>query len=269
MTGSAQLRISDLRALLELVHECRDLGDDANAWRVHFGEKIGAMIGADLAIVLEAEGCTSPQPRDLGVAEWGWDNGFERKGWIAALEEFHRNPHYSISLNRYFGRLAKQDGVVHSRREMIADREWEPTFERNCIHVVCGFDETSYCFRSIPGGDFAGVMVFRAIGERAFGPREHAVLAEAQRSIAPLVGGPLARFRDPLPSELRPRERQVLKCFLEGDSDKQVAMRLGLSVYTVNEYAKKIYEHFGARSRSELLARWVRRGWSNRAAWAD
>ena len=53
----------------------------------------------------------------------------------------------------------------------------------------------------------------------------------------------------------------MLRCLLEGDSDKQVAARLRLSPATVNEYTKRIYRHFRVTSRAELLARWVRRGW--------
>jgi DNA-binding NarL/FixJ family response regulator len=83
------------------------------------------------------------------------------------------------------------------------------------------------------------------------------------------MGGPLARFTDPSPYELPPRARQVLACLLEGDGDKQVAARLAISGHTVNQYAKAIFQHFGVRSRAELLARWIRRGWGNTFPWVD
>jgi DNA-binding CsgD family transcriptional regulator len=52
---------------------------------------------------------------------------------------------------------------------------------------------------------------------------------------------------------------------LEGDGDKQIAARLVLSKYTVNQYTKLIFRHFGVNSRPELLARWVRRGYGGRS----
>ena len=64
-----------------------------------------------------------------------------------------------------------------------------------------------------------------------------------------MIGGPLARFAEPSPAALAPRARRVLKCLLEGDSDKQIAARLGLSVNTVNWYAKQIHGHFGVQTR--------------------
>ena len=68
---------------------------------------------------------------------------------------------------------------------------------------------------------------------------------------------------------MTPRVRQVLQCLLEGDSDKQIACRLSISRFTVNQYTKIIYGHFGVQSRTELLARWVRRGWGGRFPWAE
>jgi DNA-binding CsgD family transcriptional regulator len=44
---------------------------------------------------------------------------------------------------------------------------------------------------------------------------------------------------------------------------------LSISRYTVNQYTKIVYRHFGVQGRAELLARWVKRGWGARCAWAD
>jgi DNA-binding CsgD family transcriptional regulator len=73
----------------------------------------------------------------------------------------------------------------------------------------------------------------------------------------------------PSPFELAPRVRQVLRCLLEGDGDKQIARRLGISPYTVNQYTKVIYRHFRVASRAELLALWIRRGYPKGFAWAS
>jgi DNA-binding CsgD family transcriptional regulator len=57
---------------------------------------------------------------------------------------------------------------------------------------------------------------------------------------------------------LPPRPRQTLQYLLDGCSEKQIAVALGLSVNTVHHYVKHLYRHFGVSSRSQLLARWVR-----------
>ena len=59
-------------------------------------------------------------------------------------------------------------------------------------------------------------------------------------------------------ARLSPRQQQTLKHLLAGDSEKQIAGKLALSRHTVHVYVKGLYRHFGASSRAELLARWVR-----------
>lgn len=57
---------------------------------------------------------------------------------------------------------------------------------------------------------------------------------------------------------LSPRTKEILQLLLAGNSEKQVAHHLGLSLNTVHHYVKQLYRHFGVSTRSELLARWVR-----------
>ena len=68
------------------------------------------------------------------------------------------------------------------------------------------------------------------------------------------------RSYDPSPADLPPRQRQALACLLDGDGDKQIAARLGLTRNTINDYTKAIYRHFGVKGRAQLQARWIRRG---------
>jgi len=60
--------------------------------------------------------------------------------------------------------------------------------------------------------------------------------------------------------------RQTLACLLDGDSEKQLAARLGLSHATIHQYVTTIYRHFGVGSRGQLLALMIKRirrhGWS-------
>jgi DNA-binding CsgD family transcriptional regulator len=60
----------------------------------------------------------------------------------------------------------------------------------------------------------------------------------------------------PLPT-LSPRMKQTLQRLLAGDSEKQIAARLGLSRHTVHVYVKALYKGFAVSSRGELLARFV------------
>jgi DNA-binding CsgD family transcriptional regulator len=80
----------------------------------------------------------------------------------------------------------------------------------------------------------------------------------AAQELGPLLGTVLAAG-DPGWSNLPPRWRQTLDCLLDGDSEKQAAVRLGISPQTAHQYVKGLYGHFGVSSRGELLALFLRR----------
>jgi DNA-binding NarL/FixJ family response regulator len=60
-------------------------------------------------------------------------------------------------------------------------------------------------------------------------------------------------------AKLSRRQRQTLQFLLEGDLEKQVAAKLGVSRHTVHVYVKALYKHFGVNSRGELLAKCLSR----------
>jgi DNA-binding CsgD family transcriptional regulator len=76
-----------------------------------------------------------------------------------------------------------------------------------------------------------------------------------------LIGTALASASEPSLADLAPRQRQVLACLSEGDSEKQVAARLGIGIATVHTYVKALYRHFRVAGRAELLAWFVRRAY--------
>jgi DNA-binding CsgD family transcriptional regulator len=75
------------------------------------------------------------------------------------------------------------------------------------------------------------------------------------REVCRFLGTKLADMFGPTVTDLAPRLRQVLTFLLEGDGEKQVAARLGISRHTVHEHVKRLHRHFGVASRSELLSR--------------
>ena len=269
MSRSARLRLSDLRAVHQLVGECRELGDDPILWRRHLLAWAARLAGAGFCVLGEVGDGKLPSRYDLGTVDLGADNGFDRAGWLRSLKEFRADSFFNPHMNAMFDRVPP--GVVPSRADLVPDREWYTSFcYQTCLRTL-GADASIFCMWPIPGalGDYNVLYLLRPTGERDFNGRQRATEAEAMAMVAPLLGGPLARLHEPAPTELPPRLRQVLRCLLEGDSDKQIAARLRISRYTVNQYTKGIYRRFGVGARSELLARWVRRGWGGRFAWAD
>jgi DNA-binding CsgD family transcriptional regulator len=270
MSKSSLLRPSDCRSILKLIGECRDLGDDRDAWRIHFVEHLAGLVDADIGSCGEMA-CEGPGVhRSVGVCHWGYENWASPDVLGAIFEATQTDPDLYRSIVRYFRRLMRDDGICLSRRQVIDDRDWYGSPDFLDVHRTFGMDHILWCFGSVPdraGSEFGGVVLYRAIGRRDFGARELSIVREAHAGVAALLGGPLARFHEPSPRDLSPRVRQVLAGLLDGEADKQIAARLGLSGYTVNQHTKRIFRHFGVNGRPELLARWIRRGWGGRFPW--
>jgi DNA-binding NarL/FixJ family response regulator len=62
------------------------------------------------------------------------------------------------------------------------------------------------------------------------------------------------------PSEaLSPREQEVLDCLAKGFLYKEIAEKLGISYETVHTYIRRIYEKLQVRTRTEAVAKFLRR----------
>ncbi len=62
------------------------------------------------------------------------------------------------------------------------------------------------------------------------------------------------------PSEgLSPREQEVLDCLSQGFLYKEIADKLGISYETVHTYIRRIYEKLQVRTRTEAVAKFLRR----------
>src|SRR5947209_740382 len=89
-------------------------------------------------------------------------------------------------------------------------------------------------------------------------------VARGDGYISPAVSGALlSDFRkdvtDPV-DLLSPREREVLQLIAEGKTNKEIATKLNLSVYTVDSHRGKIMEKLNLHSTGELVRFAIKRG---------
>ena len=72
------------------------------------------------------------------------------------------------------------------------------------------------------------------------------------RLLRPHLDAALRRLAFPTP-KLTPRETAVLRCVRDGDSNIQIARRLGITEATVEKHLQHIYNRTGAQSRIQAL----------------
>jgi DNA-binding CsgD family transcriptional regulator len=255
MGKSQRLRLSDVRGIFHLLGECRELGEDAEAWPVHMQAGLCRLTQAQLGVggLVRHVG-----PERLMVpihfADHGWPDERSRAQFQALLND-------PVVLNNLvvqrFHQLAAPC-VTRTRQHLVDDRRHYASDYHHQCHRPFGLDHGLLSRYQPPGRDWHHELALvRATGDPPFDRRECRVLHLFQLEIGPLIGDALVSTEEPQP--LSPRLRQTLDALLEGNSEKEAALRLRLSVHTVHEYVTALYRHFGVSSRAELLARFLRR----------
>ena len=257
MGESASLRSRDYRAILRLVGECRDLGADPVAWRLHLLTELCAEMGGRVGAGGEATGMAREQFIPLSTVDVGWENDGQRQ---AMIDWMQRQAESRAPTALLPWRAPIIGPLIMGRDDVFTDDEWYSSVQFCDYMRRSELDHLVFSLQPVTFGSdhYCGLMIFRTLGERRFSRRHKFFLTTLHREIAPLVGRQLAAAHEPSAMQLSPRLRQVLDCLLEGDSEKQVAARLGLSPQTVNQYVKAVYRHFLVNSRAELMARWIR-----------
>ena len=256
MSKSGQLRTRDIRDAYRLIGDCRDLGADPVLWYSRMLEGLTGRMGAVAATGGEGRWQRpGGLPTPASAFSVGLDATVERRYQAYVLGSGTSSDPTLKALSQIPGRL-----VIRSRRELIPDAAWYRCGLFNDYFKSLRLEHPLYSICQVSDNHAVSVAgLYRAVGDRDFSDRDRQWLRFFHAELARLIGTSLVSVFDPDPLRLPRRERETLACLLEGDSEKQVAARLGLSPLTAHQYVKSLYRRFGAQSRAELLAYFLRR----------
>jgi DNA-binding CsgD family transcriptional regulator len=260
MGKSDLLRVQDVRDAYRLIGECRDLGGEPALWHFRMSAGLCRLIGAEAASGGEGVWIRPHAIRPISA----FDN-FDPIGRERLMAYFREN---GPAADPIFGALRRVPGrlITCTRRELVPDRVWYRCASFNDYRRVAGIDhQLTSIYQVSDEGAISGISLHRAMRTRDFSPREQRLLKFFHGELGRLIGRQLVSATEPSPGTLSPRLRQTLACLVEGDSEKQVAARLGLSPPTVHQYVTTLYRRFGVRSRGQLLAHVLK--CSGRADW--
>jgi len=130
------------------------------------------------------------------------------------------------------------------------------------VMMLTVYEDTENIFNALAAGA-TGYMLKRT-------PREELLdaIREVHRGGSPMtthiarkvVQSFLRPASTPGPTEdLSPREKEVLDCLAQGFLYKEIADKLGISYETVHTYIRRIYEKLQVRTRTEAVAKFLRR----------
>jgi DNA-binding NarL/FixJ family response regulator len=131
------------------------------------------------------------------------------------------------------------------------------------VMMLTAYEDTENIFNALAAGA-SGYMLKRT-------PRDELLEAirEVQRGGSPMTTHiarkvvqsfqKSAAAPPPVESNLSEREQQVLDCLSQGFLYKEIAEKLGISYETVHTYIRRIYEKLQVRTRTEAVAKFLRR----------
>jgi DNA-binding NarL/FixJ family response regulator len=141
-------------------------------------------------------------------------------------------------------------------------RQLKPLIPQTQIVMLTVYEDTDNIFKALAAGA-TGYMLKRT-------PQAELLEAirEVQRGGSPMtthiarkVVQSLQKSSDSTPAseDLSPREQEVLDCLAQGFLYKEIAEKLGISYETVHTYIRRIYEKLQVRTRTEAVAKFLRR----------
>jgi DNA-binding NarL/FixJ family response regulator len=139
-------------------------------------------------------------------------------------------------------------------------RQLKPQMRDTQMVMLTVFEDTDKIFSALSSGA-SGYLLKRLAPEK---------LLEAIREVheggspmsAPIARKVVQSMQVHRPAddtaELSPREREVLDGLAEGQAYKQIADKLNVSIHTVRNYIRRIYEKLHVRSSAEAVAKYLR-----------
>jgi DNA-binding CsgD family transcriptional regulator len=257
MSKSAVLRVQDVRSAYRLLGECRDLGNDPALWQMRMFDGLSRLFGGVAATGGEGR-LTATADGILPLTYF--DAGFDAADHRNYLAYMHAGGPAVDPFVRALVLPARRT-VTRTRARMVSDRVYfrSHVFDRYLRPGNVGHRLASVSPSPVDGA-ISLLHLHRPLsGERDFSAREQALLELFHTELSPLVGRALVSAAEPTPDDLSPRLRQTLACLVEGDSEQQLAARLGVSHATGHQYVTALYRRFGVNSRGQLLAHVVRR----------
>jgi len=124
----------------------------------------------------------------------------------------------------------------------------------NYVFPLLDAGASGYLLKTASGSELAEAICLVNNGQTALSPRI------STKVVNRLVGH--QTYRTPsMPEGLTVREMGVLRAAANGNSNKEIALKLSISIQTVQVHLRNIFGKLEVNSRSEAVARAIQHGW--------
>lgn len=264
MSRSNRLRISDMREIFRLVGEIMDLRLEPERQRCHLLNEVVELFNAEMSSVVHFEafmrdGKVSVTRQELGgrvhkdldlvMAHWaGYTGGFDLRKDIT-IERFTR-----------VEGVARRP-VVRTRRDLMTEDEWlsSSAYLELARHVGLN-DMLASTFPMQRPGEMFGMTAQRREQQSVFSRRDQLLFSLLNEELWHAYQAGKLTGAGTIEHELSPRQVELLRLLLVGETPKRIAYDLGLSESTVRTYIRDLYKKVGVSGREELMGKYIREG---------
>lgn len=248
MSHSTRVRAADLQGIYRLLRESCELGEDAYRWRAHVLEGIDRLLGIRMGMMFVGRLPVDPASVNPKVFV-GWQI---EPHWAKYGSHFDVRPDPCTSW--VIARLHK--GFASIRQHMCDDREWYRSEYFNEVLRVGQLDHYLMSVVALPEQQLYSTFgLVGRLGDGPYGPREMKMLAILHTELAMLWRTPVLTPTPEWRRSLSPRLAQVLDRLERGQSEKQIAISLGISRPTIHNHITRLHRLLDVNSRGELLAK--------------
>lgn len=247
------VRYDDARSLIKLIGEAHDVAPQARAHHLVMG--VRQIVGAATAgCVVDVDFTPTGQGVVSLVALDGWDDtSMQSLAVVAKMgSTFHPAVHALMKLTP-----TTPGAIVTATRDgLVDDRTW---YGSPFVEGYLGPSFLDNGLFSSLRGDQANVVhglgLYREKRDKQFSEHDRALVQLFHVECARMLRDPADIEDEALYETLPPQQRRTLRHLLEGLADKEIAERMKISRFTVNQYTKALYPRFGVHSRAALVAK--------------
>jgi len=269
----AELAQEEFVQILHLMGRLGSVRNDPRAWRLELlAGLLRILPGRGAAVFVLRNVGPGTIPEVVTHFDAGFQSEIQRQ---AFLREIHaapmQDPLGQLAIRRFVAEGLKTLTLVRS--DAVDEEKWNNNLHVLTYRRASGTDDCVISLHRSAGSE-GTVYAIYAMGAPAsrrtegsvqsdmrrtsrFGMRERTLVDMLHRGVDWLYTSEEGAHRLNQASALSPRVRETLEHLLRGETERQVARKMSLSVHTVHDYVKVLYSHYGVCSRRELMARWI------------
>ena len=246
-----RIRLRDARQLYLLVAECRAAGIDGLVWRRHLTWRLRSMFEADLVAFIDLPAAIDAKPtgaprEPVSIVENGSLDGFRTSPSEFLCDSYREIAHlYKCAQHWRSARvmtLQEAMCVAAKHDNNLGQRARQVTGLGNCLLSV----------NPGPSGTIQLLCLYQRPDMQLFSRRVVHLLRALWVDLRLLQPDELVGIENSVFVKYPKRMLQVLSCLLAGNTAKETAALLNISIHTVQEHTKRLYKRTDTSNRAEL-----------------